>query len=113
MNIYLRQICLVARKLEPAMEEIEAVFGTPVCYRDKAVAKFGLENALAAFGSQFVEVVSPTQENTAAGRYLDRRRGNGGYMVITQVLDKAEQEAVRRNAITNDVRIAYDGDRGD
>ena len=31
-------------------------------------------------GDQFLEVVAPTREGTAAGRYLQRRSGPGGYM---------------------------------
>lgn len=112
MAIYLRQICLVADKLGPVMDDLEAVFGTPICHVDPAVGKFGLENALMAFGTQFLEVVVPTQPGTAAGRYLERRGGDGGYMVITQVREKAEQDAIRANAAANGVRVAYDSDRG-
>ena len=72
MALYLRQIALVAHDLEPRMAELENVFGTPICFRDDGVAKFGLENALAAIGSNLVEVVAPTQDGTAGGRYLVR-----------------------------------------
>ncbi|WP_121066688.1 VOC family protein [Chachezhania antarctica] len=113
MALHLRQICLVGRDLATIRADLETVFGMPVCHVDPAVAKFGLENILLAAGSQFLEVVSPIQEGTAAGRYLDRRGGDGGYMVITQVRDKAEQDAVRANAAANGVRVAYDSDRGD
>ncbi|WP_375174994.1 VOC family protein [Pseudooceanicola sp.] len=112
MAIYLRQICLVGADLPAIRADLEAVFGTPVCHVDPAVGKFGLENILMAFGTQFLEVVSPTREGTAAGRYIDRRGGDGGYMVITQVREKAEQDEVRANAAANNVRVAYDSDRG-
>lgn len=112
MEIHLRQICLVAGDIQKAREDLEAVFGAPVCHVDPAVGKFGLENFLMAFGSQFVEVVAPVRDGTAAGRYLERRGGDGGYMVITQVRDKAEQDEVRANAAARDVRVAYDSDRG-
>ena len=61
--------------------------GISVCYRDPGVGYFGLENALFPIGNQLLEVVSPIEENTAGGRYLDRRGGDGGYMVITQCDD--------------------------
>ncbi|MAL97742.1 MAG: hypothetical protein CL583_04740 [Alteromonadaceae bacterium] len=112
MAIYLRQICTVAESLAHAVEEIGAVFATPVCHVDPGVGKFGLENALMAIGSQFLEVVAPLREGTAAGRYLDRRGGNGGYMVICQVRDRAEQDAVRTRAAENAVRVSYESDRG-
>jgi Glyoxalase-like domain len=85
----LRQIALVAPELEPAVDELRALFGVEVCYRDPGVAHFGLVNALLPFGNQFVEIVAPTRAGTAGGRYLERRNGAGGYMVITQCDDHA------------------------
>jgi hypothetical protein len=87
MVLRLRQICLVARELAPAVEDLTEIFGLAVCYRDPAVAKWGLENALMPIGNGFLEVVAPTRPDTAAGRYLDRRQGDGGYMVILQAGD--------------------------
>lgn len=78
----LRQLCLVAGDLAKVEDDLCAVFGVQVCHRDPDVAHFGLRNAMMAFGTSFVEVVSPLREGTAAGRYLERRRGDGGYMVI-------------------------------
>ena len=113
MAIHLRQICLVAETLAPAVADLEAVFGTPVCHVDPAVGVFGLENALLAVGTQFLEVVAPVRADTAAGRYLDRRGGDGGYMVITQVPTAAEQDRVRALAAEAGVRVAWEADRGD
>ena len=84
MQLRLRQICLVAEKLAPAVDDLCAVFGIEVCYRDPAVGKWGLENALMPIGNGLLEVVAPTRDGTAAGRYLERRKGDGGYMVILQ-----------------------------
>ncbi|WP_295546308.1 VOC family protein [uncultured Pseudacidovorax sp.] len=78
----LRQICLVAQALDPVVDDLCAVFGVEVCHRDPEVGQFGLHNALMPFGQQFIEVVAPIQPDTAAGRYLARRGGDGGYMVI-------------------------------
>lgn len=112
MALFLRQICLVARHGDPVRDALIDLLGEPVCYVDPGVEKFGLQNFLIALGSQFIEVVSPIRDNTAAGRYLDRRGGDGGYMVITQAVTKAEQNTVRANAAQNNVRVAYDSDRG-
>ncbi len=84
MTIQLRQICLVARELQPVIEDLTQVLGINTCYVDPGVGKFGLENTLMPVGRNFLEVVAPVEENTAGGRYLDRRNGDGGYMVITQ-----------------------------
>ena len=105
MTLRLRQICLVAPKLEPAVAGLCQTFGKPVCYRDPNVAKYGLENALLAFGNTFLEVVAPTTDGTAAGRYLDRRGGPGGYMVI---LDCDDIDPWLAHLPTVGVRIAND-----
>lgn len=93
MWLRLRQICGLARELAPVESAIKEVLGVEVCYRDPGVAHFGLENALFPIGNQLLEVVAPIQENTAGGRYLDRRGGDGGYMVITQTDDHAHRRA--------------------
>jgi len=89
MWLRLRQIALVAPELEPAVDELKALFGLEVCFRDPGVAHFGLVNALLPLGNQFIEIVAPTRDGTAGGRYLERRGGAGGYMVITQCDDHA------------------------
>ena len=93
MWLRLRQIALVAEKLEPVEQALIDVLGVAVCYRDPGVAHFGLENALFPVGNQLLEVVAPTREGTAGGRYLARRGGDGGYMVITQCDDHAPRRA--------------------
>ena len=113
MKIQLRQICLVARQLEPVIEDLTDVLGINQCYVDPGVGQFGLENALMPVGRNFLEVVAPIQEGTAAGRYLDRRGGNGGYMVITQADSRETQQRVRQNALDNGVRVAHESQRGD
>jgi len=85
----MRHICLVARYLAPVVDELQSVLGLEVCHRDPGVGKYGLENALFPVGDKFLEVVAPVREGTTAGRYLDRRGGDGGYMVITQCDDLA------------------------
>ena len=78
----LRQICLVAPHLEPVISDIAAIMGLSICYRDGNVAKYGLENALLPVDTILLEVVSPTKEGTAAGRFLDKTGNRGGYMAI-------------------------------
>src|SRR4051812_32413012 len=89
----LRQIALVARTLEPVERQLTAALATEVCYRDPGVGTYGLHNALWALGGTFLEVVAPMRDSTAAGRYLDRRGGDGGYMYIVDCEDlKARRE---------------------
>jgi hypothetical protein len=78
----LRQVCLVAPHLEPVISDIAAIMDLSVCYRDGNVAKYGLENALLPVDTVLLEVVAPTQPGTAAGRFIDKTGGRGGYMAI-------------------------------
>src|SRR5450756_1113984 len=80
--IRLRQICLVAPHLEPVVGDIADIMGLSVCYRDGNVAKYGLENALLPVDTILLEVVAPFQPGTAAGRFLGKTGGRGGYMAI-------------------------------
>jgi hypothetical protein len=82
MYLRLRQICLVTPRLEPAVSDIADIMGLRVCYRDGNVAKYGLENALLPVDTILLEVVAPFQAGTAAGRFLDKTGGRGGYMAI-------------------------------
>ena len=113
MTIQLRQICLVARELEPVIQDLTAVLGINRCFVDPGVGVFGLENTLMPIGRNFLEVVAPVEENTAGGRYLERRNGDGGYMVITQADSGETQQQVRQNALDNGVRVAHETIRED
>ena len=108
MSIGLRQICLVAEKLAPAIEDFKAVLGLEVCFKDPGVAVFGLENSLMPVGANFIEVVAPVKENTAAGRYLKRRNGAGGYMVICQCDSHATQIGHKQRAAALNIRVAWE-----
>lgn len=101
-TLTLRQVALVARDLDPVREAIRAVFGQDHFHVDPAVAKFGLENCVFPFGGTFLEVISPVEAGTTAGRLLDKRGGDGGYMVIVQT---SSLEAARERALTAGVRI--------
>ncbi|MFT5978037.1 MAG: hypothetical protein ACI9AO_000880, partial [Ilumatobacter sp.] len=85
--IRLRQVALVAHDLDAVVGELCDTLGLTVCFNDPGVGEFGLHNALMVIGDQFLEVVSPTQPDTAGGRLLDKRNGDGGYMAIYEVDD--------------------------
>ena len=56
---------------------------------DEGVGYFGLHNAVFALGDTFFEVISPLRASTAAGRQLDRRGADCGYMLMAQLEDLA------------------------
>jgi hypothetical protein len=91
----LRQCVFVARDLEGSRAELCDILGIEVAYRDPGVGKWGLANVVCPVGDDFLEIVAPEKPGTSAGRYIDRRGGDGGYMVILQVPDAiAERERV-------------------
>jgi len=105
MWLRLRQIAGVAEKLAPVEADLCDILGIAVCYRDPGVGYFGLENALFPIGDQLLEIVAPLREGTAGGRYLARRGGDGGYMVITQ----CDNHGPRRARVDElGVRIVHD-----
>ena len=88
----LRQIAMVAPDLAAVEAQVGRIAGVDVCYRDPGVGKYSLHNALWALGGTFLEALAPTQPDTTAGRYMARRSGATGYMVI---LDSSDLDAVR------------------
>lgn len=105
----IRQVALAASDLEKTDEIFRRLFGCDESYADPEIIYFGLDNRLYTLGDCFLEVVSPVKPNTAAGRFLDRRGGDGGYMVIVQVDDLTQEQA--RLADTS-IRTVFADDRG-
>ena len=104
----IRQLVLVSDERDPVVKNLCEVFDIEVAFYDPGIIHFGLENAVLPVGDTFLEVVSPVQEETTAGRYLDRRNGNGGYMVIVQTDDlERERDRVQGEGIG----IVWNADR--
>lgn len=106
--VRLRQIALVAETLEPVVDQLSAELGLRVAHRDPGVAAFGLHNVVMPLGRQFIEVVAPTQQGTAAGRQLERLGGDGGYMVIGHVgPSRADHQAFLQRVEDLGIRMAF------
>ena len=102
----LRQIALAAQNLADTVDLLCDVLGIEVAFNDPGVAVFGLENGVMPIGETFLEVVSPARANTTAGRFIERRGGDSGYMVIFQVDELASQ---RERLARLGVRIVWEG----
>jgi len=100
----LRQICLVAQDISTAEDHLTSVFGLEVGERDAGVEQWGLHNFLLPIGGDFLEVVAPIREGTAAGRLLERRNGDSGYMAIFQCDDGL---ACRERITSQGVRLIW------
>ncbi|HTZ88049.1 MAG TPA: hypothetical protein VMB05_15385 [Solirubrobacteraceae bacterium] len=101
----LRQAVIAAAEIEPVAAELRSVLrlGEPFC--DLGVSLFGLENNVYALGDCFLEIVSPTQADTAAGRYIERHGGDCGYMVM---FDLEDLGAARERAAERKVRTVWE-----
>jgi hypothetical protein len=106
----LRQVVIAARDLDAAVADLTAVLGIRVGFNDPGVAEFGLVNAVMPVGDTFLEVVSPVSPSAPARRFLERRGGDGGYMVMIQ---SSDLDADRRRAADLGVRVAWQIDLPD
>jgi hypothetical protein len=87
--VRLRQIALAATDLAATAAALSDVLGVGQPFHDPGVAVFGLENAVFAIGETFLEVVSPVRDDATAKRWIAKRGGDAGYMVIFQCDDLA------------------------
>lgn len=104
----LRQVALASGRLDEVVGEFADVFGLKVAYEDPNVGVYGLRNAVLPAGTGFLEIVEPVRDDASAARFLKRRGGDAGYMVILQVTDA---EAERARAVALGVRVVDDIDR--
>jgi hypothetical protein len=109
MTLRIRQIVVATHELAPTVARFERELGLQVAYRDPQIAEFGLHNALLPIGDQFLEVLSPTRPDTAAGRHL-ARHGDSAYMLILQT-DDLERDRARLERLS--VRIVWRSDYPD
>jgi catechol 2,3-dioxygenase-like lactoylglutathione lyase family enzyme len=94
----LRQIALATEDLDAVTGQLETVFGCEVAYNDPGIIHYGLKNAVLPAGNGFIEVLSPVRADASAARFLARKGGDAGYMLIFQVGD-AEAEQARVAAL--------------
>ncbi len=96
---------IAAAQLEPVAGALQSALGLGEPFRDPGVGAFGLHNAVFAIGDCFIEVISPSAGDTAAGRWLERRGGDGGYMVI---FDLQDARSARERAAALGVRTVWE-----
>jgi hypothetical protein len=104
----LRQIALASRNLDAVTDNLSTVFGLKVAFRDPHIIHYGLRNAVIPAGAAFLEILEPVTPDASAARFLARRGGDAGYMLILQV---ADAEAERARVSNLGVRVVDDIDR--
>jgi hypothetical protein len=109
--VRLRQVVVVTTDLEAVSATLQSSLGLGEPFVDPGVGEFGLENRVFAAGASFLEVLTPTREGTAGGRYLERRGGDAGYMAIFQLgPDRDELDAARKRVADLGVRVVWQAD---
>jgi hypothetical protein len=89
----LRQIALATNDLDAVTGALTEVFGLKVAFRDPAIIHYGLKNAVMPAGTAFIEVLQPVRDDASAARFLNRKGGDAGYMLIFQSPDAAAERA--------------------
>lgn len=105
----IRQL-VFASKDQSDIERLRFILGLGEGFVDPGVAEFGLTNGVFSIGDQFLEVVVPVEDNTAAGRFIERGGGLGGYMAIFQTDDL---DRVRTHTDARQIRRVWDIDLPD
>lgn len=106
----LRQAVIAARDLDAAAARLQEALALREPFHDEAVGWFGLRNAVYALGDTFLEIVSPIRDDASAGRVIERRGADCGYMLMFQVDDLG---AARERARGQGVREVFEVDEDD
>ncbi len=106
----LRQVVVAAHDLNATIDALRTTFGLGEAFPDPGVGEFGLANGVLPVGDQFVEVVSPIGDGSAAQRWMDRCGGDAGYMVIFQVSSMAD---ARAHFVREGLRTVWSADLSD
>lgn len=105
----IRQAVIAAHDLDDVVGQLHSALGLSEPFADPGVEHFGLRNAVFALRDTFLEVVSPVRADTAAGRLLERRGGDCGYMLMLQVADlPAARDRVRELGIREVFEVSLD-----
>jgi len=108
MKIQLRQICVVTRDLEQTLFQLRQVLGLQAGFVDPEVERFGARNTICPLGNNFIELITPLNDEAPSHKFLTSMGGDAGYMVITQVDSRATQQAIRDKAQVLGVRAVFD-----
>jgi len=104
--VRIRQIALCTDDIWREEQHIVAELGVAAVHRDPPNV-FEMRNSVFAVGDTFLEVLQPESDDAPSARFLTRRGGPGGYMLIMQVDDLA---AVRARVEALDIRVVHDAE---
>ncbi|MBK8293653.1 MAG: VOC family protein [Solirubrobacterales bacterium] len=105
----LRQAVMAVTDLERSVRFMRSELGLGEPFADPAIQYFGLQNAVFAIGDTFLELVSPIQDDTAAGRLIEKYDGACGYMAMLQVEDiAAARDRARKLGIREVFEVEFE-----
>ena len=104
----LRQLVIATSEMDLLADSICDLFELKRTFSDPELIVFGLQNVLIPLGDTFLELVTPVKENTSAERFLKKKGGDGGYMVI---VDSLNLEIERKRLETVEMDIVWHENR--
>lgn len=124
MNIVFRQLVLLVASIDRTVDDLSYLFRLSVCHGSRDLAQYGLpargpmsedgrrvltetgvENVVLPLGTDFLELCAPTRPDTSAAKFMDRRGGDGGFMVVMQAVDV---DTIRDRAKAAGIRVPLD-----
>ena len=102
--IRIRQVALCTDDIWREEQAIVSALGVAGVHRDPPNV-FEMRNVVFAVGDTFLEVLQPTSDSAPSAKFLSKRGGPGGYMLIMQVDDL---DAARARVDDLGIRVVYD-----
>ena len=106
----LRQVAVITRTVAPVEADLTAILDAGLASRFEGVDGYGLGTAFFAVGNEIFEVVHAAVPGTTADRFIDRRGGDGGFIVMLECTDLP---AYRTRAEVDALRVVVEGDDAD
>ena len=104
-------VAIAVRDLDAAVAWYESVFGARVAHRE-VVERDGVEEALLAVADSYVQLLTPTRDDSPVARYLETR-GEGIHHVGYRVADcAAALDAARAAGVKAIDEVPRPGSRG-
>lgn len=102
--IRIRQVALCTDDVWREEQAVVGKLGVAGVHRDPPNV-FEMRNVVFAVGDTFLEVLEPTADSAPSARFLSKRGGPGGYMLIMQVDDL---DAIRSRVDRLGIRVVHD-----
>jgi methylmalonyl-CoA/ethylmalonyl-CoA epimerase len=104
-------VAIAVRDLDVAVAWYEATLGATVCHRE-TIETDGVEEALLKVADSYVQLLTPTRDDSPVAKYLDRR-GEGIHHVGYRVTDcAAALESMKAAGATTIDSVPRPGSRG-